>query len=211
MGDNDNKFTPGASPNNTNGQTNGHSSAGKTETRTGTGTDNKEKLDTKVMGRKLIDNQFGPSPNVVDINIPPPKETKGKTKDKKTTKKETIPSDQVASVISAGFGIIATRAGGHWLVTQEEANSIAEPAARILDKLDIVQKLGPYADAISLLIATGMVVVPRIIISMSVKKKVKTVEPINQKRSDAENSGGISPGATTHDAPGIAGSLPGLA
>jgi len=178
----------------------------KTEKGTGTGTSvgNTEKVN---MGENL-----GIKPHDVDIPSPPePKQTKKERKSGSSKKDATIPVAQVSAIITTGFAILATRAGAEWNITEDEAKSIAEPATRILDKLDIIQKLGPYADAIALITAVGMVVVPRVMVTIQKsKRKVKQVAE-SEKGQNEKSDGSIPIRNASPDATNFAELLPGLA
>lgn len=97
------------------------------------------------------------------------KEIKAKKSGKKTTTKKInetkLVEENVSMMLRLGSGMLAERVGEHWNISDAEANSIAEPLARIMERLNLTKLTGKYMDYISLVTAVGMVVVPRIMIS----------------------------------------------
>jgi len=76
----------------------------------------------------------------------------------------------VQSAIQGLFSLTANRAGSHWLITDEEAQSISEPTANILAKYLPTDKLNSYSDPVVLLIAVVSIILPRAITSIQAKK-----------------------------------------
>ena len=79
----------------------------------------------------------------------------------------------VQSVIQGVFSVGAARLGSHWAITDEEAEGIAIPTANIIAKYMDTESMAKYSDPAALMIALGVVVVPRVMITISKKKEVK--------------------------------------
>lgn len=75
----------------------------------------------------------------------------------------------VQSVLQGLFAIVATRAGAHWVITEDEAETIATPAANIIARYIDIDKMAKYSDPAALMIALGVVIVPRVTINVSKK------------------------------------------
>lgn len=108
------------------------------------------------------------------------------------------------------FNIMATRMGQHWAITCDEAKAIAEPTARILERHNLTEKSGAYADYIALVVAIGGIIVPKFLLHNQLNPKPKKglkpahVEPIQQKqRADTQS------GANGQTAPGTGGNQQG--
>lgn len=119
----------------------------------------------------------------------------------------------IQSLIQGVFLIGATRLGEHWVLTDEEADAIASPAANIMAKYIDADKLAKFSDPAALVFALGAVMLPRVMIQvqMKPKKEVKPIEPDKRvtgaSGQDAGNSpanGGNDSGKNAADAsPGI--------
>jgi len=106
----------------------------------------------------------------------------------------------VQSVIQGLFIVVAGRVGEHWVLTDEEATAIAEPAANIIGKYLDTDKLAKYSDPAALAFALGAVMLPRVMIQIQnkPKKEVKPNVPINgsggQPKPDTSRKGATSSG-----------------
>lgn len=66
--------------------------------------------------------------------------------------------------------------GDHWAITEEEAESLANPIASIVERLKIFEHLTEEnADYAALILAAGMIVTPRIMQQAQVNKARKEV------------------------------------
>lgn len=66
-----------------------------------------------------------------------------------------------AMVCSVGFGIVAGRRGAHWALSDEESGQLGEAMGAVLDKYVPDMEGGPE---FALVVAAGMIVVPRIMV-----------------------------------------------
>jgi len=107
----------------------------------------------------------------------------------------------VQAIIQTLFMVGSGRVGAHWAITDEEAEAIATPAANIIAKYVDTDKFAKYSDPAALLMALGMVCVPRLIVTVTTKKKkeVKPVGPINTVKQ-TETSSGTDVGADSGSA-----------
>jgi hypothetical protein len=129
------------------------------------------------VGIPLLDT---PDPKPVSMKLPEGakpstiKKKKKKQAPPKTDIKESITKEtknQIALLIQAFSEIAALRMGEIWKVSQQEAESVANPLGNILAKHDLVNKASEYSDYIALTTALGMIVVPRVMLSKQTKQK----------------------------------------
>lgn len=109
--------------------------------------------------------------NPVLINAQPPivkKPVKGSSKKKKNDIDQV--AGQIAFFTQGLFAMIAARSGEHWQVTEDEALNVAMPAARILDRLEISETVSKYSDYAALAVASGAIIIPRIISDQQIKQ-----------------------------------------
>lgn len=138
-------------------------------------------------------------PGSEDVEVPAPEKPK-RTKGGRKKKSAGVDATQVASLIQTCSRIVATRLGDHWVFSEEESMSIAEPLTRIMDRHDVAAKLGEYADYIALVSAVAMTVVPRVMVTreMAMREKpgVKGVVAHDQKpRNEGRTGTGGAAGA----------------
>jgi hypothetical protein len=143
-------------------------------TRTRTRANKKEK---EAVGIPVLNSPEPPAPTAPPI---PKKKPKKKVNEKVVAEN----AANFALLIQGVFNIVAMRSGDHWAITQEEAQGIATPAARIMERYDITEKVNEYGDYVALAVATGMVIVPRVIISQMqkpTKAPAKVVTDANER------------------------------
>lgn len=80
-------------------------------------------------------------------------------------------TDMLTTFLVTVSAIGATKAGAHWAISKQEADAISEPLSNILERLNLVDKLGVYADYIALGMALLIVVVPRVIMSLEINRR----------------------------------------
>lgn len=153
----------------------------KTSTGTGTGTrpDTAGGSGEKVPQMVLVtDPATGESPK-------PKKKKKQQTVSAATTKET---ASNISMLIMACFSLAESK-NPIWQVSPDEVDQIAQPAARIIGRLEAAEGLNKNADYFMLAAALAMVVLPRFIM-MSQNKKTNTVEVINgntQRTPDTVN------------------------
>lgn len=110
-------------------------------------------------------------------------------KNKATTAElETVVMAQ--SVLQGLFSLVATRTGAYWAITAEEAETIATPAANIIARYIDTEKMAKYSDLAALVMALGVVLVPRVMITITKKgEKPSGPKPKQPSGQDARNSG----------------------
>jgi len=143
------------------------------KTRTRTRANKKEK---EAVGIPVLNSPESPAPTAPSV----PKKKKKKVNEKVVAEN----AANFALLIQGVFNIVAMRSGEHWAITQEEAQGIATPAARIMERYDITEKVNEYGDYVALAVATGMVIVPRVIISQMqkpTKAPAKVVTDANER------------------------------
>jgi hypothetical protein len=176
------------------------------------------------MGEKVVESNLvneTPSPEVVTIeieggnpdSIPEPKAkrkyNKRKTSEEKTATKSEMKEAEsdISDLLVMGFGVVSLRAGDHWAIDKKEADSIAKPLSKILEKYNLMNKAQEASAPIALIMATASIVIPRIIITSmnSGDKKKEKVLKNNGVMKDEESRSNISDGggidSTSHERP----------
>lgn len=97
---------------------------------------------------------------------------------KATNKKKSneLDADMISALLTSGFGLIAkATARPHWEITEDEADSVAEPMEFLIDNMTAKQKkaIEKYSNPIMLASAVAGIVVPRIMIDMALMKQSK--------------------------------------
>lgn len=130
-----------------------------------------------------------------------PETEEKKTKKKRTPKKKEpakkVKSADISNLLIAVSGMIAARPDqAHWIMTQEEADSIAEPLSNIIEKSEVFSKIAEHSDGLALATACITVFAPKAMISVTnykQKEKVKKVVKSQHKRiTDSGNERGKS-------------------
>lgn len=152
------------------------------------------------------------SPGVVVLdpeNIP--KQTNSPKKKKSAKSKKDLEMGELQSniqvVLMGGFEILSKRAGSHWQISVEESEKIAQPMTRILDRLEISEKLNAYSDYLALTAALAMTVIPRVMISSENNKRKEYPSPVVQEVKPLERETAAGSGKDTQPGPGSLGNL----
>lgn len=146
-------------------------------------------------------------PEVVEINLPEnsttpeqktkrkykPREQKAETKSKKSASSITVGQAEINSLIVGVFSLVALKGGEHWAVSPDEAESISKPLSNVLEKMNMVEKVAEVSDGAMLLIATAMLIIPRVMITaeLNKNKKVSKSEIVRkelEKKEDGKES-----------------------
>lgn len=143
----------------------GSAGSGSTGTGTGTGTPSAE----NKQGEKV--------PQVVAVNIPEEKPKKKRTVKKKTQpkKEETgLSANMVSDLIVGCSQVVATKPeNAHWSIDKKEADQIAVPLVKVIEKNENLKKVAEHSDTVALVMACVMVFAPRAYISMNMAKEKK--------------------------------------
>lgn len=120
--------------------------------------------------------QDNPQPVLITKKDPVKKPVKKAAK--KSSKKDTdLVAGQMAFFIQGIFGLVASRSGEHWYISDMEAQNVAEPAARILDRMEISETVAAYSDYAALALATGAIIIPRVIHGNQIKAARQPQQP----------------------------------
>jgi hypothetical protein len=115
-----------------------------------------------------------------------------KKEDKNATAKEIKQIKEMTSgLLVAVFGLVSTRAGSHWAITEDEAKTVSNPLINILNKYDLFKKISKNVDSLALLAATATIIVPRSLMTIEQRKE-------NKKHG---KSGTIKPGTNDKTRP----------
>lgn len=129
-----------------------------------------------------------------DIEIPVVGEVETKKKPKKKASSQQVVKDEgnnrliVSSLVAGVFACIAVRSP-EWELSEKEVSLIAEPAGRILDRMESVSE--EKMDTVSLLIAIVMIisvrVVPKIVEKLSRKRVINEPDAGEIEQSSGRN------------------------
>jgi hypothetical protein len=146
----------------------------------------------KPAGLSLLDKH----PRDVSVILPGEAEEKPKKKPKKRSKKNDSSEleNLVSALLTTVFSIAASKDPEIWTVSDAEVKSIAEPAGKILKKLDKTGKASAYSDGLMLILALLIVVGSRGVKTVQKKKegkggiKIERYEKGKDQNSDGKNS-----------------------
>ena len=126
------------------------------------------------------------SPQVVTVNVPTEKKPKRKPKAKKDTKEQSASPELIRDLIVAGSQMVAMMPDmAHWEISSEEAQTIAAPLVKVIEKNDSLKKVVEQSDNIALAVAAMTVFAPRAYITvMQMQEKQKR----KKERAAYENS-----------------------
>ena len=123
------------------------------------------------------------------------KKTAGKSHDLEQTK------FMIQTLLSVGFNISAARLGDHWRLADHESSALAEPIAAIMDRHDLTGVTGAYGEYIALIAAIGMIIVPKVMITIEINKQ-KGAKPnyglqvVSKSQQTAEPAKPVNPVAS---------------
>lgn len=138
----------------------------------GGGTEGKGPPSEKPAVKNLVKEKPKPK-DIVPVPPTPKKTTKKKLSKKEQARLERIDelAENISVIIKTGFELVAMRTDPLWCISTDEANSIAAPLARIMDRMELTEKIDEYGDYVALAAAAGWVVVPRFLMYQDKKKK----------------------------------------
>ena len=119
---------------------------------------------------------------------------------KKKYKKKSVSEDNIKSLLGGIFTIIGTKSP-IWIVQDSELDMIAQPAGRLFDKY-ISEKSEDASDIIALSVAIIIMIIPRLILSIALRKEGKQSNDTQQERK-AETSVNTTNNSVTGSIPGI--------
>lgn len=222
------KGKPVAESGNTDGRTDGNSSSessrtGNTDTRGnrngGTGTGNAEK-ETVVSGLAVLTG--------ADSAPVPEQPKKKQTRKKKPTKKKqeetpAFSSSQISALLVSISGVVATRPNCHMFALSEmEAEQIATPLSNIIAKSEKLSGVSEHADAIALVSACLIIMLPRVMLYFDALKQkklesnggVKIADKRNDKKAESGRNSRETVGTSPADKPinvnGVLASIPSI-
>ena len=119
---------------------------------------------------------------------------------KKKSKKKSVSEDNIKSLLGGIFTIIGTKSP-IWIVQDSELDMIAQPAGRLFDKY-ISEKSEDASDIIALSVAIIIMIIPRLILSIALRKEGKQSNDTQQERK-VETSVNTTNNSVTGSIPGI--------
>lgn len=128
---------------------------------------------------------------------PEPAKPERKKRERKPAKKQSVQEGAAAvSVLLKTVSDIASiRVGKVWSLSEQECKAIADPLASIMDRYNLLDKMGEYGDFMALGLALSAAFVPRVFITLQINKerRVKhaglTVSPNLQKPQPGTGTG----------------------
>lgn len=135
-------------------------------------------------------------PRLVDVEIPTPDIGEGEAaapkkparKKAAAPKKNNLTAANVAGILKASFDIIGNREGLElWKLDQKECDQLAEPLAKIIAKSTYMERVtDEYGEYIALIIAIGMIIIPRFMMQLKQNKENKKND-LEKKREKKQN------------------------
>jgi hypothetical protein len=128
-------------------------------------------------GRSVGDSSEEKSGTQRVSNLSPKKDIKPKKKALTQKKKKEVDADMIGGLLLSGFSLIAKTTGRkHWEITEDEAESVAEPMEYLLDNMTAKQKkaIEKYSNPIMLASAVAGIVVPRLMVDIAMMKVQST-------------------------------------
>jgi hypothetical protein len=104
---------------------------------------------------------------------------KKKRAPKKAAKKSSLEdaSLQIAVLLKTVSDISALRVGKQWSLSAEEAQAIATPLTSIMDRHNMLDKMGEYGDWIALGVAVSVAAAPRVMYTLELRKARRIAIP----------------------------------
>lgn len=190
----------------------------------GTGTDRTPKTGTPAGTGKAEEKIVS---GLAPVTPPPVPDAPKKKQTRKPKQKKQDPasfnSEQISALIVSMSSIVASRPGlSMFAITKIEADQIATPLANMIAKSEALKGLSEHADAIALVSACFVVMVPRVIMYFDTQKEkqknaaggVKLVRTDNEKAKTTGNGGNHARNAADavpHDVPAFFAELPAIA
>ena len=129
-------------------------------------------------------------PVEVAVLIPDQEEKPKKKRTQKKKKEEPKQADDITKLLVTVSTMVASRPDqAHWLITEAEAKSIAEPLSNIIEKSEVFSKLAEHSDSIALATACATVFLPRGFMSYMQYKEKEKEKKKNVKQKPATRTG----------------------
>ena len=160
------------------GTNTGTPSAGTSASRAKTGASAGTSGGTSSAGTPSTENKQNEKiPQVVTVNVPEEKPKKKRTVKKKTQPKKEesgLSSAMVSDLIVGCSQVVAAKPeNAHWSIDKKEADQIAVPLVKVIEKNENLKKVAEHSDTVALVMACVMVFAPRAYISMNMAKEKK--------------------------------------
>lgn len=131
-------------------------------------------------------------PEIIEIPVDNPAEIKTEKKIKAAPKKYTkksqdLGNEEITALLVGVFGLVALKAGEHWVIDETEAKQISQPLVNILKKINIMEEVSNVSDGMMLVLAVGILTIPRIMISIDIAKTKKIEVQKKDERSTMQN------------------------
>ena len=111
-----------------------------------------------------------------------PKQRKKRTPKNKTP--EAVNTSQLTTLIITVSEVAASRAGDHWKLTKAEAESIADPAAKLINNNETLKKITEHSDALALVAACLIVFTPRVMVTAQNNKQKRVKANAGTRRTN---------------------------
>lgn len=176
--------------------------------------------ENQTPGNSPTPGQTGPGPkekkeNPAGLNIltipEPPKNKGGRPKGSKTgggavaKKGEELEALTLtcSALLLGGFAILAAAAGDHWNLTAPEAEGVAAPLARIIDRMAPAESMNKHMDYVLLVAGLVGIVLPRIMEGRKKGKQEDGKRESKQVTASPGNPGGENGGPKPDNGGGL--------
>lgn len=185
-------------------QNQGNESTSTAQGSEGTG-DSANDQETRTSELALVEGEDTPNVPVPPAAPPrtqrataPKKKKKPAAKVQSTLEATKTASTNLAQLIVAVSTVASMRLGDHWAISPQEAQAIADPAARIMARHNVVETMNAYSDYSALIIAVGVAVVPRVLTHQM--QQPKGVKVQSERPTQPSNTPGNSEQRTENGA-----------
>lgn len=100
-------------------------------------------------------------------------------------KKIGIATAEISALIVGVFSLVGMKAGEHWNLTVEEADTVSKPLSNILDKMNLSEQVANVSDGAMLVLALAMITIPRVMITASGMKNKQNIK-VEKIKSELE-------------------------
>lgn len=148
-------------------------------------------------------------PGLAVLEVPSPVEGPAKKKKTRQSKDTKELADNLQVLIKSGFDMLALRIGEIWILSDKEANDMAQPLARIIERHNLTKQINEGSDYVALTMAVTMSILPRFLLYQQARKEVKNDSKGPVHKAHKSNDGESRPPSSSSN--NVKELLPGLA
>lgn len=98
--------------------------------------------------------------------------SKPRSRKKKPAKKPDISvnAKDLNPILMGAFSLIGSKFGTHWNISEEEATAVTQPLVKVLEKMDLLEKVSNISDGAMLVVGCGSIIIPRLLVQQEIIK-----------------------------------------